>query len=267
MWSATFFLFLRALTQALTKQCVYRLLLLAACASFFPQAAQARVLVGFGTDKPPYIFEAGKSGLDVELVTAAFRAAGIAIEPFFAPVARLHSMMEQRRIDAITSTRESSGVSADYSDIYIVYHNYAITLASRKDIEIKRIEDLSKYHVTAFQRAQYLLGQRFHDAVAKSPGYTEQALQETRNLLLFSGRVDVAVGDKRIFEHYRPKAAMQVDSTQPVIYHDIFLPSQYKVGFHDATLRDRFNSGLATIRKNGVYESLIRKYGPYPDSH
>lgn len=226
---------------------------------------QAGPIVGFGVNKPPYVFEAQKNGLEVDLVKAAFKAAGIEIEPYFAPAARLHSMMEHRRIDAITTTLENSGVNAFYSDVYIVYRNYAITLASRKDITLTRIEDLAKYSVTAFQRAKHILGQRYHDAVSKSPNYSEQAQQEVRDLLLYSGRVDVAVADKNIFDYFRPNAAQQVDAGQPVLYNDIFPPTPYKMSFHDAALRDRFNAGLAIIRKNGEYEAIVRRYQRYMD--
>jgi polar amino acid transport system substrate-binding protein len=223
-------------------------------------AEPTTVTTGFGINKPPYVLEAENSGLEVELVKAAFKAVGIDMKPYFAPQVRLHALMQRRAIDALTATTEQTGVTAFYSDVYISYHNYAITLSSRKDINIQRIEDLANYSVTSFVRAQLVLGPRFRAAVAKSPKYSEPPQQSVRNLLLYSGRVDVAVGDQRIFDYYRREVSKLVNVDQAVTYHDIFPPTEYKVGFRSAELRDRFNAGLAMIRKNGVYAEISQRY-------
>jgi len=224
-----------------------------------PAGQPLAITTGFGINKPPYVFWAENIGLEVELVKAAFKAAGMQMKPYFAPQARLHALLMNQNIDAVTGATENSGIAAFYSDVYIVYHNYAITLSSRHDINLQRIEDLSKYSVTAFVRAQSILGPRFRDAVFKSPKYSEPALQATQELLLYSGRVDVAVGDQRIFEYYRRQVSTLVDVGQPVTYHNLFPPTQFKVGFRDPAFRNGFNAGLALIRKNGEYDAIWQR--------
>ncbi|MBB5019733.1 polar amino acid transport system substrate-binding protein [Chitinivorax tropicus] len=219
-------------------------------------------LVGFGLNKPPYVFEQAQTGLEVEIISAAFKAAGIEIKMHFAPQSRLHAQLSAGQIDAIVTTLEQSGVSAYYSDSYLSYQNYAISLTSNK-LDIRSQDDLSRYSVTAFQRASQILGDRFHAAILKSPGYTEQAQQRTRNLLLYLGRVDVVVGDKRIFNYFSRDIADQVDTSQAVTFHDIFPPTHYKVGFKNQALRDAFNRGLATIRQDGTYARIEKRYEEY----
>lgn len=223
-------------------------------------AADPIITAGFSINKPPYVLEAGNSGLEVELVKAAFKAAGLEMKPYFAPQIRLHALLENRHLDAVTATDETIGIMPFYSDVYITYHNYAITLSSRQDINLQRIEDLSKYSVTSFVRAQMILGPRFRDAVINSPKYSEPPQQSTRDLLLYSGRVDVAVGDQKIFDYYRREVSKLVNVDQAVTYHDLFPTTLYKVGFRSASLRDRFNAGLAIIRKNGQYEAIWNQY-------
>lgn len=233
-----------------------------ACLLVFTVAKADPIVVGFGFHKPPYIFENQRTGLEFELVEAAFKAAAIEIQPFFASQGRLHAMMEMSQLDAIVTTNEQSGVKAYYSDVYIIYRNYAISLAKRK-LKIDVIEDLSSYSITAFQRAYTNLGPRYQSAVDQSLQYVEQAQQKTRNLMLFSGRVDVAIGDKRIFGYFNNEISNEVDATQPTTYHDIFPPTPYKVAFRNVATRDRFNKGLAEIRKNGTYTTIEKKYSKY----
>lgn len=218
--------------------------------------------IGFGVNKPPYVFESTRSGLEVEIVLAAFKAVGIEARPLFVPQNRLHVQLGAGQIDAIATTSEQSGVNAFYSDVYLIYHNYAVSLAGNK-LVINRVEDLGRYSVTAFQRAASILGPRFRDAIAKCPSYTEQAQQRTRNLLLYLGRVDVVVGDKRIFNYFKHDVASQVDTAQPVVFHNIFPPTGYKVGFKTKALRDAFNQGLAQIREDGTYAMIEKRYDDY----
>lgn len=225
-------------------------------------AARADIIVGFGVNKPPYVFERDRAGLEYEIVMASLAAAGIQAQPYFAPQGRLHALLANRLIDVITTTSEKSGVEAYYSDVYIVYQNYAITLSDRH-LDIRTIEDLSRYSVTAFQRASTNLGPQFRAAIASSPQYTEQAKQVTRDILLFAGRVDVAIADRRIFDYFRKEIGSLVDIRQPVTYHAIFPPTPYRAAFRDVALRDSFNRGLATIRRNGSYADIQRKYAGY----
>ena len=144
-------------------------------------AARADIIVGFGVNKPPYVFERDRAGLEYEIVMASLAAAGIQAQPYFAPQGRLHALLANRLIDVITTTSEQSGVEAYYSDVYIVYQNYAITLSDRH-LDIRTIEDLSRYSVTAFQRASTNLGPQFRAAIASSPQYTEQKMTYSPSL-------------------------------------------------------------------------------------
>lgn len=236
------------------------LLLIVSC--WLAALARADIVVGFGANKPPYVFEQGRAGLEYDIVMASFAAVGVSAQPYFAPQGRLHALLGNRLIDVITTTSEQSGIEAYYSDVYIVYQNYAITLSDRH-LDIHTIDDLSRYSVTAFQRASTNLGPQFRAAVAKSPQYTEQAKQVTRDILLFAGRVDVAVADRRIFDYFRQEIGSLVDIRQAVTYHAIFPPTPYRAAFRDEALRDSFNRGLATIRRNGSYDEIQRRYAGY----
>lgn len=232
----------------------------AGCAFMSQAQAQTQaLLVGFGTNKPPYVYEFEGRGLEFDLVAAALREAGDEMTPYYAPMERLHLMLKHGELDAITTTSKASGIRAFYSQSYIEYQNVAVSLA-RNQIAVQRIAGLDRYSVSAFQRARYLLGSEFTAMVARNPDYREEARQITRNLLLYAGRVEVVIADERIFKAFNPLVENQVDSLQPVTVHRLFPATPYSLGFIDSAARDRFNKGLAALRASGEYQRIMAGY-------
>ena len=112
------------------------------CCCYCQMAAAELLRIGFGTHKPPYIFEGEPRGLEYELVMAAASRGGLQLTPYYAPMERLHLMLARGELDAIATTSAQSGVPAFYSDAYIEYHNVAVALASRH-LPITRIADMA----------------------------------------------------------------------------------------------------------------------------
>ena len=231
--------------------------------AFATMAALAEPLrVGFGLNKPPYVFEVERKGLEYEIVEAALHLAGYEMQPYFAPMERLHLMLANGELDCITTTNELSGVTAHYSEPYIYYRNTAVALSSR-NVQLHSINDLRGYSVSAFQRARFLLGPEYAAAVKDHPNYREEAQQVTRNRLLYSGRIDVIIGDLKVIRYFNRDVLRQVDITQPLTQYALFAPTAYKAGFRLKSQRDEFNNGLAAIRRVGTYEQIERKYADY----
>jgi len=104
---------------------------------------------GFGTHKPPYIYENQGRGLEYDIVMTAAELGGLKVEPYYAPMERLSMMMRKGQLDAVATTHERNGDSPFYSDVYIRYQNVAVALRSR-NLRIERISDLAAYSVNAF---------------------------------------------------------------------------------------------------------------------
>lgn len=224
-------------------------------------SAQA-LRVGFGTHKPPYIFESEASGLEYDIVMTAAQRGGLEPMAYYAPMERLNLMLSKGHIDVIATTNERSGGSIFYSDAYIRYQNVAVALRAR-NLDIQRISDLVGYSVNAFQRARFLLGSEFEAMAANNPRYREEAFQIARNRMLYSGRVDVVVSDMRILRYFNREVYTQVDVTQPLTLYPIFAPTDYKLGCRLQADCERFNRGLAAIRENGEYTTIERRYAVY----
>lgn len=236
--------------------CLWGLMLLASGVMAEP------LRIGFGTHKPPYIFENEERGLEYDIIAAAVRAAGFSLEARFAPMERLHLALSRGELDGIATTNSQSGIEAYYSAPYIHYYNAAVALAAR-GYRISSIAELAGYSVSTFQRARFLLGPEFQAMAAANPRYREEAQQINRNRLLYSGRIDVVVGDPRILRYFNREVAKQVDTSQPLTWYMLLPPTPYSVGFRLDELRERFDRGLEAIRASGEYLRIEQRYADY----
>ncbi len=218
--------------------------------------------IGFGTHKPPYIFEGEQRGIEYDIVVAAARAAGITVVPSYAPMERLHRAFSRGELDGIATTRLQGGVTSFYSQPYIRYDNVAVALTSR-GYRIEHIADLGKYSVRAFQRARVLLGEEFQRMAEANPRYHEEAQQIARNRFLYSGRVELVIADRRILRYFNREVYRQVDVSQPITEYPLFPPTPYQLGLRDQSMRDRFDQGLADIIASGEYAQIERRYAMY----
>ncbi|AMC36091.1 substrate-binding periplasmic protein [Janthinobacterium sp. B9-8] len=234
--------------------------LLAICCLLLPLfcSAEATIQVGTGYSKPPYVIPETQSGLELDIVQAALSAEKLQMKVVFLPPARMLHMFKNSQLDAITTVNEGSHLVGYWSDSHIFYQNYAITLASRA-ITIKKMSDLAGHSIAAFQNAKLALGSEYAAAIMQA-SYQEIPNQLTQNKLLYTGRVDVVIGDRLIFEYLNRLLPSRVDAQQTLQFSAIFPATHYKVLFRNRDLRDRFNQGLATIRHNGVYRQIEKKY-------
>lgn len=243
--------------------------LLSTSALFYSTLLQAEVqkilTVGFGMNKPPYVFEKEDSGLEVEIFREAAHAAGFEIKSFFGPMERLKTKMLNGELDAITNTNLNEKLPFYNSMPFITYHNYAIAL-KKKNFKIKTIADLKNYSITTFQRSRNLLGSEFAKMASENPNYREFADQKLRNIQLYKERADVAIADIRIFQYFNSQIEDIVDTTQPIALFKLFKEDHYRAAFRSESVMKKFNEGLLIIKRNGTYESLEKKYSHYKKS-
>lgn len=231
----------------------------------FSTLVQARELkIVFASYTPPYVFQSpidNRPGILVEIVQQALAEAGHTIEPLFLPLGRGFQLLEEKRVDAITISKNTLGLDAHYSDYCIEYHNFAIGLESRP-FPIERIPDLRGLSIVAFQKADVYLGEAFAKTVADNPQYVEMANQENQVHMLLKGRIDLAIMDRSIFQFYQNKLVSEgeVSGDVRVRFYDLFEPSRYRGAFADREIRDSFNQGLRKLRESGAYQAIYTKY-------
>ncbi len=99
--------------------------------------------------------------------------------------------------------------------------------------------------------------------IDKNLQYHEVADQKLRNAQLYKERVEVVIADKRIFKYFNTHLDKSINHNQPVIIYDIFKKNPYEAAFRSKAVMQKFNEGLAIIKRNGTYRKLEAKYSDY----
>ena len=224
------------------------------------------VRVAIGLSLQPYVIRDKNAGIEYDIIREALADEGYRMVPVYVPFMRVTASFRHGEVDAAATMQESAQqVKAYFSDVHVVYRNYAISLR-RNHYRIDSIEDLAGYSVDAFQNATVFLGSRFAAAVAHCEHYAEHADQSEQNRMLYVGRAEVVVADINIFKFHEAEvgdlAAHGIKAHDPAAYHDIFPPTPYQVAFASETVRDAFNRGLAKLHKSGEYERIFDRYVP-----
>jgi len=248
--------------------------LFAVCLILLPAAihtpatmAQSGIDIGFRTSAP-YVIRAADgtlSGLEYDLVMLAATTAGMQPRAIVAPFGRLPEDFRRGSLAAFTPANPAMNLPGCISDTVLAYRNMAFSLQSRT-LNIASATDLAALDVTAFQNAQLLLGPVVA-ALAQTPDrYREVANQMLQVRALFSRRTDVVLAERRIFRFLMRSPDAGVDTTLPLAEHDIFPPTLYGVAFQNPDDCISFNRGLAAIRRNGLYDEILRRWDSGPQA-
>jgi polar amino acid transport system substrate-binding protein len=225
------------------------------------------ITIGVGHTRVPYIIKKTNSGLEIDIIKAAFNQQGCFVKFRYLTNKRVGFFLKQRKLDGILMNKaydfkKHLDIDAFCSDVHITYHNYAISLSKNK-FSILSVDDLKDKSVIGFQDASKYLGPEFAGMTEKNSNYIEKPEQMTQVYRLFLERAQVVVSDNTIFMYYRNKALNEdnFDVTTPVTFHNIFSPSPIHGIFLDKQIRDVLNRGLKKIRETGQYDKILKRYG------
>lgn len=211
---------------------------------------------------PPYVMQdaSGKlSGIEYEIIVAALAIKKHTAKVEIFPLARVVESSKAGSIMAAAPLLPSHNTGRFLSDVYLTYNNIALGMKS-KNLKVDKIADLKGKAVVAFQRATVVLGTDFETAMAGNSRYQEEGNQAVQIKMLFSDRVDFAIGEARILKYFISDPATGVDSKLPVVEYKIFPPTDYRVAFLNQKHMTDFNEGLAAIKANGTYDKILAKY-------
>lgn len=216
----------------------------------------------------PYVIQkpdGSLGGLEYELVAAAMQAGGLAFRVELVPFGRLAQDYRHGGFDGIAPANAAMELPGCLSGPLLTYRNIAFALASR-NLPMRSIADLTGYDVMAFQNAHRIFGQAVADVQARNPRYREVANQILQVRALFSGRTDVVIMDRRIFRYFMHSPDIGVDTSAAVQEFALFPPTDYGIAFRDAAVCAAFDRGLETIRRNGGFDQILRRWESGPQA-
>ncbi len=228
------------------------------------ESLQAEIIkIGISHSIPPYVIKEENRGIELEILQTAFTFSNHEVVPVYLPLARTFSKLSSGQIDGTINIREGVVKNVFYTPVVIRFNNCAISLKKKNYPDTISIDFLKDKHVLAFQRARTLLGDEFREMAEDNEHYYEYAHQANQVYRLFLERdADLIVLERRIFDYLRKKVRNEIGNkaNEPVRFHYLFPPTEYKFAFRERGIRDDFNKGLETIVKNGTYQKILQKY-------
>lgn len=247
--------------------CLTLLIAAGGASTALAQANDAGITIGF-RPTAPYVMQAPDgtlSGLEYDLVMLAANATGIRMRTSVMPFGRLPEDFRRGAIQAFAPANPAMNLPGCISETVLAYRNMAFSLLSR-NLSIASPADLVALDVTAFQNAHVLLGPAVGALASNAERYREVANQMLQVRALFSGRTDVVLAERRIFRHMMRSPEAGIDTGLLLAEHDIFPPTLYGVAFQHPDDCIRFNRGLETIRRNGIYDEVLRRWDNAPQA-
>jgi polar amino acid transport system substrate-binding protein len=230
---------------------------------FLAGAAEAAELVGsFASGKAPYFWNDGEMtrGAELDIVSEVLRRSGYLVFPRPMPNNRLIATFPDASIDFAAGLQPDDLEGYCHSNIYMAYHNVAITKRARH-IKLDGVAALLR-HKVAIRQYMYpdlgldRLGGDMPMAMPKN--FQEFTSQDQQVRFFFADRSDVIILDRTIFQWY----AKQLGLEEAVDYHDLF-PALHGVRavFKDSAICGQFDKNLAAIIADGTYAAIWRSYG------
>ena len=216
--------------------------------------------IAFTFSMPPYLNLDKNSGVEHDIIIAAFNRAGVdKLKILNVHYLRAIELAKAGTVDAIVSN-SANGIylkklpEIKKSQPTLSYVDCAISLRER-NLKLESIKDYYDKRIWAFKSASLVFSPEFQLMTQKNTQYDEDVDQEKQLEMLAMGRIDIAISDRNIFT---AKLGNTGKYTQEDFRFDSLGPTtQRAIRSNNADLITRFNKGLSTLHKSGEYQSLI----------
>ena len=228
----------------------------------FPAQGSMTKITAVNDAWPPYVTRDNtKPGFSVEVVTAALSTQGYDTEFLLFPWARGLYEVRNVRIDLITTTWHTNARSEFllFSEPYFATN---VDIMMRKDtfFEYAGPESLTGKRVASVR--EYGYDQWFLDAKDFKRVETTSLVSSLK--MLAAERVDVAVGNRFVMLQEMKPLNLNADDFHfyptPMIKQHIHVAAG-KNNPNASEYIQAFNRGLKTIKQNGTFTDLMKKYG------
>lgn len=197
-------------------------------------------------------------GIEYQLLSRIFRRAGLNVEYELHSYSRLLKQFSDKKLDCASPVAvEVAGAS--YSRDFLPFQDVAVSLQARH-LKVDTLAQLSDKRIVAYQQAQQVLGPEFSRAISNA-SYLELAERELQLELLFSDRVDLVIGERRVLQYLAAMLAPQHLLTT----HYLFAEKAYPAACWQPALRDVIDQGLLQLQQSGEYQHIIQQYNTLPN--
>jgi ABC-type amino acid transport/signal transduction systems, periplasmic component/domain len=201
-------------------------------------------------------------GIALQIVRAAFKEEGHEVEMTFAPWARSIKAVKEGSVDILVGTwwTEERSVLLNYSDKYLV-NNIKFIKRTGDSFEFNGLDSLNGKTVGIIR--DYGYGDEFRRAINFKKPETSKLLYNLKKLT--HNRLDLTLEDeivaRALIKNEAPELKDKISfSTNPLSSNTLHITSGLKNPRNKKIIAD-FNKGLEKIKKNGVYDAILKAHG------
>ncbi len=220
------------------------------------------VIASFGGTLPPWVMDDGRTGILIDLLRDCLEPSGYKVKTQLVPYARRITEFQASRVDIVTDMNEKTigelKLEGYFSGNIYAYDNFLFSLSDR-NIEINKIQQLSKYSLLSWQGAIAHIGGEYAKMAKRNKKYSETASQKTQLRMLFNGRTDFIQMDGSIYKFYRDELIKDNELNAQIAVKRTFLFGRNPNGFlfKDITIRDACVSNMNLVSKNKKYQDIL----------
>jgi polar amino acid transport system substrate-binding protein len=248
--------------RLLSVVCTAAMLAIAAAA---PSWAGDKVKIGVaGEPYPPFSWKASDGswkGFEIDLVKAICKQAQLDCVITEVAWDGIIPALQSKKIDAIVSSMTITDKRKEVIDFSDPYYAAAAAFIGPKGEKLDTSAAGLKGKVIGVQVAttHAAYAEAHYKDVAQIKTYTTQ---DDANADLAAGRVDVVIADRIAMEDWLKSDAGKGDAVVAAVEYPPGQEPTVGAGFRkdDAALREKFNAALATLLKNGTYDTLAKPY-------
>lgn len=235
------------------------LLALGACASFFVQAA---TITAAQDPWAPFVQkDKSNPGVSVEILMEAFKTQGHQVDFKIMPWTRALNEVKEGRVDVLVATWYTTERTAflKYSDPYL---ENSLKFIKRRgdDFEYNGMESLTGKTVGIIRNYGY--GDEFLGASNFKKPEANDLVSNAKKLM--AKRIDLTLEDELVAKSTLSGAGMNLadfDFTSNALSVNPLHVTSGLANPNSAMYIEAFNKGLAEIKSNGTFDSILAKYG------
>lgn len=222
-------------------------------------ATPGHITIGIMNSVPPYVIENPSSGIDIDIIRAAFADIGTTATFIHVPLSRLDGLLADGLADAAVNVTHRPACNA--SKPFNHWHDGLVVARDYADI-VKTPADLAGKRFAVFPKAEVVLGPHLGelDLQKEQPIIATEYYMALR--LIIRGRIVAYLGDYWALDHLWATLYGDDMEKRPYVIAADFPPSPHALCFADKTLRDRFDTVLARMESDGRIAAIIDSYRP-----
>ncbi|MBZ9613503.1 substrate-binding periplasmic protein [Rheinheimera maricola] len=227
--------------------------------SSFTLLAAEPIRVGLHLSAPWSFYNANSEldGIEYRLVSRIFQLAAVPVVYELHSYSRLLKQFNDKKLDCASPVAMAIE-GAFYTEAYLPFQD---VVASKHDapFNIAQLADLKHKRIVAYQQASQVLGAEFREAISTA-NYIELAEREVQLELLFSDRVDLVVGERRVLQYL----AATLAPAYSLRTYALFAEKSYPAACWQPELVQLFNRELLKMQQSGELAAILQRFDEIP---